>query len=444
MFDFEDMEIDPARPGALVAQLLDAAKSGDKSYEKSLLDALDSGIEEGVTAAGHEAMAGKPPRSFTKWFTFLLDAVAIAVEKDPSLDCFEWLQPGKERWGAAILRRLFACCGSSSFNSVRTLTLSEKVPAGLVLMCGKGGGSFADMRELGDRWQEVHNFTVIQSVKCAFPRLCEKQVDQILRALLEHNIGTLGLVVHAFSENGHSLWLNIMRKWNTAPPKGLPPLDQVLRGCIYDSCSAHAKAALDTGAPAKKTRSAEMMEYVRYWYMHVMPRAAGKQSSIDDIDDEDILEVFAKHYTQKVALRSVMGMAQVLLPSEDEHLGKLDPRSAVAKAFHVNIGRNRRGLQDDPVFGDFFPEWHALVKYEPKYIPRICFYSAVDQIVPAQGIEKTAEWSSEVRGAEIKMVLFEKTGHCLHHVGEPDAYFSHLDAWVSKLEPCRQAGASAA
>mmetsp|Transcript_72895 Transcript_72895/g.126578 ORF Transcript_72895/g.126578 Transcript_72895/m.126578 type:complete len:511 (-) Transcript_72895:85-1617(-) len=389
--------MDPALsdPKRFVRQLVKNTRNGDADAEADLFDCLDFELQSAIKSAGEAVLCGKKVTSLAKWLEFMIRAVRFTAQEDASLKHFEWHSKGKEAFGGKLLRRLYGVCGSSSYDAVKVTVPDKLPPVGLVLLVGKGGGNLDDLAPIAS-WWNAKQYTCIQAVKVGWDEhLLGCQVTKILTELVKHNVGSLGLISHIFSENGFTLWGLVMKQWLASPQKDLPPLQQALRGCVYDSCSSYGVAAT--------------------------------QSNSDTLD-------FVPTVVRHVLLRSIVALASRDLSPDSDCMNDLSTDGAIAQGAQAWYGC--RGLQDCPVFFDYMKTWFELAQFEPPAIPRICFYSETDMSVGADGIRATAEWSKSVRGNEIEMVHFEKTEHCRHHeLDDGKIYFGRLDNWLSLLNP---------
>jgi len=204
------------------------------------------------------------------------------------------------------------------------------------------------------------------------------------------------------SENGFCMWGLIMKEWAATKREGLPAIENALHGCVYDSCSTYGL-------------------YPLYF----------KDSQAEAYGAEQI-----RGYVRHTVLRSIMGLATRVLPPDSDCITELAINGPIAQSFEVWYGRNNRGHRDDPLFFDFWGDWHGFAQMEPPAIPRICYYSEADMIVNAQGIRASAEWSKSARGREMEMVHYENTLHCEHHLlDNGKIYFNRLDSWIRAVLP---------
>lgn len=394
------MDPTPSDPQGFVNELFANAKAGNKEAESEMFSALDGELEAATTSAGTAQISGRQPTSLISWLQFLMTAVRLTAAKEPSLCHFEWSSRGQEAFGGGLLRRLYGLCGSASFNYIKVAVPEKSPSTGIVLLLGMAGGSLEDMAPFASWWGAKH-FTCIQTVKTGSASLASRQVTKLIAELIKHNVAALGLVVHIFSENGFTMWGLLIKEWAAHPREGLPPLQDVLRGCVYDSCSGY-----------------------------------GLQSLVKADTQQTISEESMRGYVRNVVLRSIMGLATRVLSPNDACLLDLAIDGPIAKCSEAWYGRNTRGLQDCPVLLDFTKTWFETAQSEPAALPRICFFSDADKTVPASGILVSAEWSKSVRGEEIEMVRFEKTQHCEHHkLDDGKIYFSRLSDWLALLFP---------
>eukprot|EP00747_Dinoflagellata_sp_TGD_P088824 gnl/TRDRNA2_/TRDRNA2_164131_c0_seq1.p1 gnl/TRDRNA2_/TRDRNA2_164131_c0~~gnl/TRDRNA2_/TRDRNA2_164131_c0_seq1.p1 ORF type:complete len:367 (+),score=65.06 gnl/TRDRNA2_/TRDRNA2_164131_c0_seq1:34-1101(+) len=332
MFDFEEFEINPKEPAAFTEQLWEAAQSQDLGRERGLLDAVDTELEVAINAAGAEAAAckgefkphGKRFKLFADWFEFLCEVIIRLAELNgESLSLFDWESRGKEKCGAALIRRLWGMCSSSSFDWVNVLSCEASESRGVVLMTGKGGGSIEDMKGAADWWIK-QGFSVVEAVKCGSHKVRKRQAEQMLKALVACNVASVGLLVHNFSENGFQFWGTIMSVWEEEDVDGLPPLDCVLRGIVRDSCSTHATAAFD-----------EKGNLVDDPWAHVLAYREKSRSSA---------KIDSKGVAIHVILKSLLNMAQMLLPWDHPRMDSLGSLGTISKCIqHWPLHRGCHG-----------------------------------------------------------------------------------------------------
>merc|ERR1712050_394617 len=113
-----------------------------------------------------------------------------------------------------------------------------------------------------------------------------------------------------------------MERWEKCAPSGLPPLAEVLRGCIYDSCHSFAGPSVQ----------------------YTMQGACGDLEKVKE-ERKEARKGSARHVTMNASL----AMARNIFGAEDDRtLALADLSGPIFKGvveFHAH-----RGSADDPIF----------------------------------------------------------------------------------------------
>jgi len=347
--------------------------------------------------------------AFGQWFTFLIEVISALGRSAGGLDHFVWEAPGRERCGAALIRRLWAACNSCEFDRVKTVPHRGPTQSGIVLMLGRGGTTFEDL-EAPEAWWLDRGYTCIRANHCGIRRRRVREMDRIMQVLVDKNVAQKGLICHFFSENGWYFFAHIMERWDKSPPAGLPPLQEVLRGIAYDSCFTYAGGAADP-------------------YVCEMCRgAAGEPEKL-----VAMRAIQKKGMVRNVVLNSAICMARNVWGNDEEKLMSIiDINGPVYKGAIETYAW--KGNLDDAIFDNPEDPWKKSVR-EPGHIPRICFYSKADVTLDYRDCERTAEAVQSMHGVTTEMVLYETAQNCRMHVQDPARYFGRLGEWLENLPP---------
>lgn len=404
--DVEEFTVNPRKPDAFAAELLSAAEAGNVVRQKMLLGSLDDGLEVAVHTAGQKL---DQKAAFGEWLHLLVHSIGALASK--SLTHFVWEAPGKEKVGAALVRRLQSTVNSGTFDAMKVeKPTGTRESFGIVLMLGRGGTSFDDLDAPEAFWKE-RGYTVIRANHCCIQRLKEREMDRILQALVDSDVAKLGLIGHFFSENGSYFWCHVLERWEKCPPAGLPPLSKALRGCIYDSC-------------------------------HIFAGPTGHSEWIGARGDEALLpenrKIAKKGSARHVTMNAMLAMARNVFGPEDQRtLNMADVSGPVFKGI-VDVHAHR-GSSDDPIFDNGAPDQMKGHLQEPVDIPRIVFISKADVTLPWYDAVCTAKWMEENR-KPVEFELYETAMNCSMHRDDPMGYFGRVSEWHGKLPPYDGAG----
>mmetsp|Transcript_68409 Transcript_68409/g.164211 ORF Transcript_68409/g.164211 Transcript_68409/m.164211 type:complete len:430 (-) Transcript_68409:93-1382(-) len=303
-----------------------------------------------------------------------------------------------------VLRELMCQWGGSLGDDDAGLQIERPDAAGfnghVVLIPSWGGSNFSDHVDTV-KWYRSFDagaLIVVVLYKAGSPKGLD-QLKQLLDELARQWSSKVqrSLTVHAFSNLGMMCWRDLLKEWagrghiNAAAGDEplLPPLKDVLRKIILDSCPDG-----------------------------LLPRSYGTRSNVS---------------TMVAMMHGTLGVNSRGEPRSEEEKVAMYRKSIEVLAEGSPLWRSYDMLSDEEIYAMTRIDTSRIQELEPP-VPILFLYSALDKIIPKEGPERYFNECisrSDRKGLLTEKHMFKGTPHCQHKKMKPQEYWDRVQSFLA-------------